>query len=93
MAFSNFSSAIRIEYVLSLNVSYASDFVLLSLCYVHHVAEAVPINSESGTISAKIGQILAIKQQIQSSIMSYSPNSHSKKSAVLSFASHSSMYA
>ena len=89
---SNFSSAIRIGHVLFLNVPYASDFVLLSLCYVHRVAKAVPINCESVTCSAKKGQILAITQQIQPSIMSYSPDSRSKKSAVLISASHWSMY-
>ena len=70
---SNFSSAIRIEHVLSLNVPYASDFVLLLLCYVHCVAEAVPINSESVTCSGKKSQILSIKHEIQPSVMSYSP--------------------
>ena len=51
-----FSSAIRIEHILSLNVSYASLFVLLLLCYIYCVAEVVPINSENVSCS-KILQI------------------------------------
>ena len=35
---SNFLAAIRIEQVLSFIVPHASDFILLLLCYVHHVA-------------------------------------------------------
>ena len=60
-------------------------------------AEAVLINnSKRVTSSAKIGQILAIKQQVQfltPSIMSYWPNSCSEKSVVLISASHWSMHA
>ena len=66
-----FLSAIRIEHVLSLNVPYASLFVLFSLCYFYCVAGAVPINSKNFTCSAKIGQILTLPPLI----MQYSPNS------------------
>ena len=93
----DFSSAIRIEHVLSLNVLYTSDFVFFCHFATFTVLQR-QCQSAAKALPAlqKTGQILAIKQQIQSltpSIMSYSPNSGSKKSTVSILASHWSMYA